>query len=444
MTWDPEETNADGQPILPGLGANGGAMPPPEPELPAEELEEALIEEALAEDDRARAEATRTTARGLESPSVSEREPDGAGRPRKRARRERAMRSDNDGLPPIKVVGVGGGGCNAVNRMIAEDLAGVEFVGINTDAQALARCEAPTRIRMGEKLTKGLGVGSDPERGQRAAEESREEILDAIRGSEMVFITAGMGGGTGTGASPLVAEVARETGALTIAIVTKPFSFEGTRRRDQAEEGIAELRERVDTLIVIPNDRLLEVCGPDVTVEEAFSTADDVLRQGIQGISELITLPGEINLDFADVRRVMRDAGPALLAIGRGSGDDRAADAARAAVQSPLLDVSIEGATGVLFNVTGARNLGLHELHAAAQVIGEVVAPDAEIIFGTAIDPSLGEEVKVTVIATGFPMGPRSVERDEVDRGERFPVEALPNPVDTELPAFLRRTVASR
>ncbi|MCH7488651.1 MAG: cell division protein FtsZ [Chloroflexi bacterium] len=354
------------------------------------------------------------------------------------------MRSEMNGLPPIKVVGVGGGGCNAVNRMIAEELAGVQFVGINTDAQALARCEAPERIRIGEKLTKGLGAGGDPERGQRAAEESREELLEAVRGAEMVFITAGMGGGTGTGAAPLVAEAAREAGALTVAIVTKPFTFEGAKRRQQAEEGIAELRERVDTLIVIPNDRLLDICGPEVSVEEAFIAADDVLRQGIQGISELITLPGEINLDFADVRRVMHEAGPALLAIGRASGEDRAAQAARDAVSSPLLDVSIEGATGVLFNITGARNLGLHELHAAAQVIGEVVAPEAEIIFGTAIDPTLGDEVKVTVIATGFPVGPRTVDVEETGAGQRFSVESLPNPVDTELPAFLRRTVATR
>ena len=353
------------------------------------------------------------------------------------------------GLPPIKVVGGGGGGCNAVNRMIAEEVPGVEFVGINTDGQALARCDAPSRIRIGDKLTKGLGVGSDPEKGRRAAEESREEITDALRGAEMVFITAGMGGGTGTGAAPIVAEVAREVGALSVAVVTKPFSFEGTKRREQAEEGIAELRERVDTLIIIPNDRLLEICSPDVTVEEAFSTADDVLRQGIQGISDLITLPGEINLDFADVRRVMQDAGPALLAIGRASGEDRAIHAARAAVSSPLLDVSIEGATGVLFNVTGARNLGLHELHDAAHVISEVVAPDAEVIFGTAIDPSLGDEVKVTVIATGFPMGPRvmSVTREteeDLPGVQRFDADTIPNPSDTELPAFLRRTVVSR
>jgi cell division protein FtsZ len=349
-----------------------------------------------------------------------------------------------NGLPPIKVIGVGGGGCNAVNRMIAEDVTSVQFVGINTDGQALARCEAPLRIRIGDKITKGLGVGSDPDKGRRAAEESREELLDALRGSEMVFITAGMGGGTGTGASPVVADVAREVGSLTVAIVTKPFSFEGTRRRAQAEEGIAELRERVDTLIVIPNDRLLEICGPEVTVEEGFRTADDVLRQGIQGISELITLPGEVNVDFADVRRIMHDAGPALLAIGRASGEDRAALAARAAVSSPLLDVSIDGATGVLFNVTGARNMGLHELHAAAQVIGEVVAPDAEIIFGTAIDPTMGDEVKVTVIATGFPLGPRAVAYEEHVPAHHFEADPPPNPADTELPAFLRRTVATR
>jgi cell division protein FtsZ len=354
------------------------------------------------------------------------------------------MSAEMNGLPPIKVVGVGGGGCNAVNRMIDEEVPGVQFVGVNTDAQALARCDAPARIRIGDKLTKGLGVGGDPELGQRAAEESRDELLDAVRGAEMVFITAGMGGGTGTGASPEIANTARESGALTVAIVTKPFGFEGTKRRRQAEEGIAQLRDRVDTLIVIPNDRLLDICGPEVTVEEAFGTADDVLRQGIQGISELITLPGEINLDFADVRRIMREAGPALLAIGRASGEDRATEAARAAITSPLLEVSIEGATGVLFNVTGARNLGLHELHAAAQVIGEVVAPDSEIIFGTAIDPTMGDEVKVTVIATGFPVGPRAMASDEAAAGQHFEMEPLPNPSDTELPAFLRRTVASR
>lgn len=354
------------------------------------------------------------------------------------------MSHDYDTLPPIKVVGVGGGGSNAVNRMISARLPGVQYVAINTDLQALDQCNAEVRVRIGDRLTKGLGAGADPLRGQRAAEESREAIADALRGAEMVFVTACLGGGTGTGAGPVVAEVAREQGALTIGVVTKPFAFEGAKRRQQAEDGIAELRERVDTLIVIPNDRLLDICGPEVSVEEAFVAADDVLRQGIQGISELITLPGEINLDFADVRRVMHEAGPALLAIGRASGEDRAAQAARDAVSSPLLDVSIEGATGVLFNVTGARNLGLHELHAAAQVISEVVAPEAEIIFGTAIDPTLGDEVKVTVIATGFPVGPRMVDVEETGAGQRFSVESVPNPVDTELPAFLRRTVATR
>ena len=354
------------------------------------------------------------------------------------------MSAEMDGLPPLKVVGVGGGGCNAVNRMIEQEIVGVQFVGVNTDAQALARCQAPMRIRIGDKLTKGLGAGSDPEKGQRAAEESRDELVDAVRGAEMVFVTAGMGGGTGTGASPIVAAAAREVGALTVGVVTKPFQFEGSKRREQADEGIAELRQQVDTLIIIPNDRLMDVCGPEVTVEEAFRTADDVLRDGIQGISELITLPGEINLDFADVRRIMRDAGPALLAIGRANGENRAADAARAAVTSPLLDISIEGATGVLFNITGSRNLGLHELHAAAEVISEVVAGEAEIIFGTAIDPSLGDEVKVTVIATGFPLGPRAVEAEHAEPGQRFSAAPVPNSGDTELPAFLRRTVASR
>jgi len=421
----------EAQPVLPGMA----------PELPEEEPEALLEEEEPLEED----EPIEQEARGPSSPTIPRR-PAGRG-----ARRKEAMTSGMSALPPIKVVGVGGGGCNAVNRMIAEEVPGVQFVGINTDGQALARCDAPSRIRIGDKLTKGLGVGSDPDRGRRAAEESRDEIMDAIRGAEMVFITAGMGGGTGTGASPIVAEVARETGALTVAVVTKPFAFEGTKRRGQAEEGIAELRERVDTLIIIPNDRLLEICTPDVTVEEAFRSADDVLRQGIQGISDLITLPGEINLDFADVRSVMQDAGPALLAIGRASGEERAVHAAREAVSSPLLDVSIDGATGVLFNVTGARNLGLHELHAAARVISEVVSPDAEIIFGTTIDPSLGDEVKVTVIATGFPMGPRALVAtpaatsiDEPESVQRFDVEALPNPSDTELPAFLRRTVVSR
>jgi cell division protein FtsZ len=357
-----------------------------------------------------------------------------------------------DGLPPIKVIGVGGGGCNAVNRMAAEKIPGVQLVAVNTDGQALLHVAADIQIRIGDKLTKGLGAGGDPARGQRAAEESRDELKEAVRGAEMVFVTAGMGGGTGTGASPIIAEVARECGALTIGVVTKPFSFEGTKRGYRAEEGIAALADKVDTLIVIPNDRLLTICDPKTSIEDAFRIADDVLRQAIQGISEVITLPGIINLDFADVRRIMSEAGPALLAIGKGRGENRAADAARAAVASPLLDISIQGARGVLFNVVGGRNLGLQEINAAAQVINEVVDQEAEIVFGAAIDESLGDEVKVTVIATGFHSVSRSEERQETsvnepaatdDYGHGNPWADLPQ-VDTELPAFLRRGVTAR
>jgi len=366
-------------------------------------------------------------------------------------RRERTMKTYSDGLPPIKVVGVGGGGCNAVNRMIAEQIAGVQFVAVNTDAQALQKSPADIKIRIGEKLTKGLGVGGDPARGLRAAEESRDELFEAMRGAEMVFVTAGMGGGTGTGASPIVAEVAKEAGALTIGVVTKPFGFEGKKRRDQAEEGIQRLQEKVDTLIVIPNDRLLATCDERATVEEAFCAADDVLLQGIQGISDIITIPGEINLDFADVRKIMAEAGPALMAIGRGSGADRASEAAEMAISSPLLDVSINGARGVLFNITGGKNLGLHELNTAAQIIADVVDPHAEIIFGTAIDQHMGDEVKITVIATGFarPVAVntipeefrREVDDDQVAAITRASAKAAG---DTELPTFLRRTVAAR
>jgi cell division protein FtsZ len=326
--------------------------------------------------------------------------------------------------------------------MMGERAPGVQLVAVNSDAQALAGAEAHVRIRIGEKLTKGLGAGGDPGKGQRAAEESRDEIYDAIRGAEMVFVTAGMGGGTGTGASPVVAEIARETGALTIGVVTKPFGFEGSKRRHQAEEGINQLRSKVDTLIVIPNDRLLAVCDVKTTLDEAFRTADDVLRQGIQGIAEIITLPGEINLDFADVRKIMSEAGQALLAIGRASGENRAVEATKAAISSPLLDVSIAGARGVLFNITGARNLGLHELNMAAQVIAEIVDPEAEIIFGTATDPDLGDEVKVTVIATGFVT--HDMREAQEERFRTIRPEAMAAVSDTELPTFLRRTVAAR
>ena len=350
-----------------------------------------------------------------------------------------------EGLPPIKVVGVGGAGCNAINRMIEARVAGVQFVGINTDTQALMHCDAELRLRIGERLTRGLGVGADALQGQRAAEESRDEIVDAIKGADMVFITAGMGGGTGTGAAPIVAEVAKETGALTVAVVTRPFAFEGSRRRMQAEDGVSHLRDRVDTLIVIPNDRLLAICDQKTSITEAFRVADDILRQGIQGISELITVPGDINLDFADVRRIMRDAGPALMAIGRGSGDNRAVEAARAAITSPLLDVSIHGARGVLFNFTASADLGLHELNMAAQVIAEVVDPDAEIIFGTATDPDLGDEVKITLIAVGFTAPEAFEQTTREERLRQIRVESLQAGIaDTELPTFLRRPVAHR
>ena len=354
-------------------------------------------------------------------------------------------RADLDGLRPIKVVGVEGGGCNAVNRMVLARITGVEFVGINTDSQALARCEAATRIRIGDRLTRGLGVGGDPDRGRAAAEESREELKDALKGTDMVFITAGMGGGTGTGAAPIVAGVAKDLGALTVAVVTRPFAFEGARRRQQADKGIEALRQEVDTLIIIPNDRLLAVCDQKATVAESFLMADDVLRQGIQGISELITVPGDINLDFADVRRIMQDAGPALMAIGRGTGDNRAVEAAQAAISSPLLDVSIHGARGVIFNVTSSGGIGLHELNMAAQVIAEVVDPESEIIFGTATDPDLGDEVKITLIATGFAARESYHARMEEDAElRRMRTDAMENRDDTDLPTFLRRPVSLR
>src|SRR2546427_2682281 len=329
--------------------------------------------------------------------------------------------------------------------MVQGSIAGVEFVGVNTDAQALMRCDAETRIRIGDRISRGLGVGGAPDRGRAAAEESREELKDALKGADMVFITAGMGGGTGTGGAPLVAGVAKDIGALTVAVVTRPFGFEGAKRRQQAEQGISQLGDEVDTLIVIPNDRLLAVCDQKATVSQAFTMADDVLRQGIQGIADVITTPGDINLDFADVRRIMSDAGPALMAIGRAEGENRAVEAAQAAIASPLLDVNIHGARGVLFNVASSGNLGLHELNMAAQVIAEVVDPGAEIIFGTSTDSSLGEEVKVTLIAVGF-NGARETfdSRNHDDEFRRIREEAMDNRDDTDLPTFLRRPVSIR
>jgi cell division protein FtsZ len=302
----------------------------------------------------------------------------------------------------IKVLGMGGGGSNAVNRMIAEGIQGVEFVAINTDSQALMLSDAPQRVHIGEKLTKGLGSGGNPEIGRKAAEESSDELYEVLRGADMVFLTAGMGGGTGTGAAPVAANIAHEVGALAIGVVTRPFTFEGTRRSQVAQEGIEKLKEEVDTLIVIPNDRLLQIVDKRASLQEAFLTADDVLRQGIQGISELITVPGLVNLDFADVRSIMSEGGAALMAVGRGSGDTRAADAAAQAISSQLLDVTIDGARGILFNITGGPDMSLFEVNEAAEIIRATAHPDANIIFGAVIDENMGDEVNITVVATGF------------------------------------------
>lgn len=302
----------------------------------------------------------------------------------------------------IRVVGVGGGGSNAVNRMIDEGIVGVDFIAINTDAQALMGSRAPQRVKIGDKSTRGLGAGGNPEVGRRAAEESADDLYALLQGSDMVFVTAGMGGGTGTGATPLVAKVAREVGALTIGVVTRPFSFEATQRARAAEAGIDQLKDHVDTLIVIPNDKLLEVADKRVSLLDAFKMADDVLRQGIQGISELITVPGLINLDFADVRAIMSMGGAALMAVGHGTGEDRARQAAEQALSSRLLDVTIDGARGILFNVTGGKDLSLYEINQAASLIRETAHPDVNLIFGAVIDEEMGDEIRITVIATGF------------------------------------------
>jgi cell division protein FtsZ len=302
----------------------------------------------------------------------------------------------------IKVVGIGGGGSNAVNRMIEEGLAGIEFVAINTDAQALLLSDAPTRVRIGDKLTRGLGAGGDPEVGKKAAEESAEDVYEVLKGSDMVFLAAGIGGGTGTGAAPVISQIAKEIGALSIAVVTRPFSFEGSKRMQAAEAGINELKEHVDTLIVIPNDRLIQIADKKASLQESFKLADDVLRQGIQGISELITIPGLINLDFADVRTIMSEGGAALMAVGNASGEDRARIAAEQAISSHLLDITIDGARGILFNVTGGADLSLYEVNQAAAIIKETAHPDVNLIFGAVIDPAMGDDLRVTVIATGF------------------------------------------
>jgi cell division protein FtsZ len=354
---------------------------------------------------------------------------------------------DIEQFATIKVIGVGGGGNNAVNRMIHSGLKGVEFIAINTDKQALFMSQASTKIQIGEKLTKGLGAGANPEIGQKAAEESRDQILQAIKGADMVFITAGMGGGTGTGAAPVVAEIAKEMGILTVGVVTKPFSFEGRKRMLHAEKGMQELKSKVDTLVTIPNERLLQVVEKKTSMIEAFRIADDVLKQGVQGISDLITIPGLVNLDFADVKTIMLNTGLAHMGVGKGSGENRATEAAKQAIHSPLLETSINGATGVLLNITGGSNLGLFEVNEAAELVSQAADPDANIIFGAVIDEKLQDEIRITVIATGF---------DKVSAVKEC-VKKVESPfsekrMDTfgsiddgtlEIPAFLRRNKKS-
>jgi cell division protein FtsZ len=324
----------------------------------------------------------------------------------------------NHSFAKIKVVGIGGGGCNAINRMIEGSLSNVEFWAVNTDAQALQLCAAPNKIQIGGKLTKGLGAGGNPSIGLKAAEESRDEIASALEGSDMVFITCGMGGGTGSGGTSIVAEIARDLGALTVSVCTKPFTFEGRRRLMQAEQGIEALRQKVDALITIPNDKLLQVIEKRTSVHEAFKQADDVLLQGVQGISDIITIPGLINVDFADVRNIMNQAGSALMGIGRATGEGRATEAARKAIESPLLETTINGASGIIFNVTGGPDLTLHEVHEAAGLIYELAQDDANIIIGAVIDPKFQNEVQITVIATGFSAVPLVTEKQKVQAKE--------------------------
>jgi len=367
---------------------------------------------------------------------------------------------ETESFARIKVVGVGGGGCNAVDRMIETGLQGVEFVAVNTDAQALLRSKASTQVRIGDKLTRGLGSGGDPEIGRKAAEESAKELYSTLKGADMVFIAAGIGGGTGTGASPIVAQAAREIGALTIGVVTRPFTFEGTKRVQTAEEGISKLKEQVDTLIVIPNDRLLQIVNKRASLQEAFSVADDVLRQGIQGISELITIPGLINLDFADVRSIMSEGGAALMAVGEATGEERAREAAEQAMSSDLLDITIDGARGILFNVTGGPDLSLFEVNQAAAIIKETAHPEVNLIFGAVIDPDLNDTFRITVIATGFErtgmprnIMERSFHRSRVGSGEKQEREGedgkefQPRSFKTEdldIPTFLRKRTRNK
>ena len=340
----------------------------------------------------------------------------------------------------IKVIGVGGGGNNAVNRMVDSDLKGVQFLSANTESQVLELSKADVTIQIGEKVTKGLGAGANPQIGEEAAQESREEIIKALEGADMVFVTAGMGGGTGTGAAPIVAECAKEVGALTVGVVTKPFAFEGKRRRAAAEKGIEFLTQKVDTIIVIPNDKLLQVVDKKCSVSDAFSKADEVLRQGIKGISDLIQIPGLINLDFADVKTIMTNQGEALMGIGEGTGENRAADAAKMAINSPLLETSIDGAKGILLNISGSSELGIFEVNEAAQIISDAADPDANIIFGSVIDESLGDKVQVTVVATGFGNNAKSVpEFGKTTTTSRPASTTTTNSGIPDIPVFMKR-----
>ena len=351
-----------------------------------------------------------------------------------------------DGTATIKVIGVGGAGNNAVNRMIEAGIKNVEFIAVNTDRQALQLSKASTKIQIGEKLTRGLGAGANPDIGAQAAEESRTEVAEALRGADMVFVTAGMGGGTGTGAAPIVAGTAKEMGILTIGVVTKPFTFEGKKRLAQAERGIESLKGKVDTLVVIPNDKLLQVIDRKTSIIEAFRMADDVLRQGVQGISDLIAVPGLINLDFADVKTIMLDRGMAHMCIGRASGENRAEDAAKQAIQSPLLETSIEGARGVIINITGGSDVGLHEANTAAELVQRSADPEANIIFGSVTDDSMGDEIQITVIATGFENEDEKVQKatDIVNKAwerKMNPISSSDsnNSNELDIPTFLRK-----
>ena len=354
-----------------------------------------------------------------------------------------------DGTATIKVIGVGGAGNNAVNRMVESGIRGVEFISVNTDRQALQESKAATKIQIGEKITRGLGAGANPDIGAQSAEESKSEIAEVLRGADMVFVTAGMGGGTGTGAAPIVAAAAKEMGILTIGVVTKPFTFEGKKRLSQAERGIESLKGKVDTLVVIPNDKLLQIIDRKTSIVDAFKMADDVLRQGVQGISDLIAVPGLVNLDFADVKTIMLNTGMAHMGIGRASGENRAEDAAKQAIQSPLLETSIEGARGVIINITGGSELGLHEVNTAAELVQRSVDPEANIIFGAVIDENMGDEISITVIATGFEQEPPISTIGVVDKVTKawdkkinsIPVstESTSNSNDLDIPSFLRK-----